>query len=453
MRPAAQTPGPNVAGATIWHLSDLIGRSICTESGERIAQVRDLVIRVRSGGYPPVSGVVTRSNWKSFFIPWSHVESLDQTGFHLHTAQVDLHTFSRRDGEMLLQKDVLDKQVVDLKGRRVVRSNDLRLLYRPSGRQPAAGAAADGNGDRAGRGRTAPTLLLIGIDITTPALLRRLLPSAMKARVESSTVIDWRDIEQLASESPGVRLKIDHRKLGKLHPAEIANIIEDLSSNQAEELFEHLDDATAADTLEEMNEELQADILEDMDEERAADILEEMNPDDAADLLATLTEEKRDELLRRMDAQEAEDVRELLQYQEDDAGGLMTTDYVAVPDSMTAGEVIDHIRSLEDVPDVIHYIYAVDDLETETLLGMTDLQAVLRANPEARVREFMRRDLQTVPPEEDAEETAKIMSEYNLLALPVVGPDGKLLGIVTVDDAMELLLPDQFRRQVPRVFS
>src|SRR5579884_3359044 len=429
MRPAAQTPGPNVAGATIWHLSDLIGRSICTESGERIAQVRDLVIRVRSGGYPPVSGVVTRSNWKSFFIPWSHVESLDQTGFHLHTAQVDLHTFSRRDGEMLLQKDVLDKQVVDLKGRRVVRSNDLRLLYRPSGRQPAAGAAADGNGDRAGRGRTAPTLLLIGIDITTPALLRRLLPSAMKARVESSTVIDWRDIEQLASESPGVRLKIDHRKLGKLHPAEIANIIEDLSSNQAEELFEHLDDATAADTL------------------------EEMNPDDAADLLATLTEEKRDELLRRMDAQEAEDVRELLQYQEDDAGGLMTTDYVAVPDSMTAGEVIDHIRSLEDVPDVIHYIYAVDDLETETLLGMTDLQAVLRANPEARVREFMRRDLQTVPPEEDAEETAKIMSEYNLLALPVVGPDGKLLGIVTVDDAMELLLPDQFRRQVPRVFS
>lgn len=416
--------------STIYYLSDLIGKSICGDRAEPIARVRDLVVRVGEGaGYPPVTGLVTRSSWKSFFIPWEQVQSLDASGFHLKSARVNLQPFVRQDGEMLLVKDVLDKQVVDIKGRRVVRSNDLRLLYRQN------------------------RLLLIGIDVTAPALLRRLLPSGMKRRVEQGTVIDWRDIEQLASESPGVRLKIDHRKISRLHPVDIAHIVEDLSSNQSAELFEQLDDATAADALEEMNEELQADILEDMDEERAADILEEMNPDDAADLLGTLTEEKRQELLGRMDHEDAEEVRELLRYQEDDAGGLMTTDYVAVSEDMTAGEVIEYIRSLEEVPDVVHYIYVVDDLENERLLGVTNLRDVLLAPPNRPVREFMTTDFQTVWPEEDARETASIMSEYNLLALPVVDSEGKLLGIVTVDDAMELLLPDQFRKQMPRVFS
>jgi Mg/Co/Ni transporter MgtE len=341
---------------------------------------------------------------------------------------------------MLLVKDVLDKQVVDVKGRRVVRSNDLRLVYR--GPRPVGA-----------NGRQRPRLFLIGIDVNAPALVRRLLPGRLRERVQRGTVIDWRDIEQLASESPGVRLKIDHKKISKLHPADIANIIEELNANQGAELFHQLDDATAADTLEEMPEELQADFLEDMDEGRAADILEEMNPDDAADVLATLTEEKRDELLSRMDAEDAEDVLELMQYQHDDAGGLMTTEYVAVRADMTAAEVIEHIRRLEDVPDVVHYVYAVDDLENEKLLGITDLQAILRAPPEMPVGEFMHKDFQTVRAQEDAEETAKIMSEYNLLALPVVDEEQRLLGIVTVDDAMELLLPDQFRRQVPRVFS
>jgi len=435
-----QRPDASPNAATIYHLSDLIGKTIYSDSDERIAQLRDLVVRVGGGGYPSVSGLVTRSNWRSFFIPWEQVESLSQKGFRLASAEVNLQAFQRREREMLLGKDVLDKQVVDVKGRRVVRSNDLRLVYRP----PRGGRSSGGQ---------RPRLFLIGIDITAPALVRRLLPGRLRERVQRGGIIDWRDIEQLASEAPGVRLKIDHKKIGKLHPADLANIIEELTSNQGAELFEQLDDAKAADTLEEMTEELQADILEDMDEERAADILEEMNPDDAADVLATLSSEKREELLRRMDQEEAEDVLELLQYRHDHAGGLMTTDYVAVPESMTAVEVIEYIRVLEDVPDVIHYVYVVDDLENEKLLGITDLQAILRAPPNKPVREIMSREFQTVPPEEDARETAKIMSEYNLLALPVVDAKRRLLGIVTVDDAMELLLPDQFRKQVPRVFS
>jgi magnesium transporter len=421
------------------YLSDLLGIAICGDSDDRIAQVRDLIVRVGGGTYPSVTGLVTRSNWKSFYIPWNQVESLDTEGFHLNSANVNLHPFHRREGEMLLERDVLDKQVVDVKGRRVVRANDIRLVYRPPRSKNSSGLR--------------PRLFVIGIDVAAPALLRRILPGTMKERVRRGTVIDWRDIEQLASETPGVRLKIDHKRLSRLHPADLANIIEELTANQGQEVLETLDDETAADTLEEMTEERQADYLEHMDEERAADILEEMNPDDAADVLATLTEEKRHELLSRMDPEEAEDVAELLQYQQDDAGGLMTTDYVAVPGTMTASQVIEFIRSLEDVPDVIHYVFVVDSLEHERLLGVTDLQAIIRATPNRFVADIMRRDFQTVPPNEDASETARIMSEYNLLALPVVDADRLLLGIVTVDDAMELLLPGHFRKQVPRVFS
>ena len=433
---AASAPSTPVT----YYLSDLVGIAICGDSGDRIAQLRDLIVRVGAGTYPSVTGLVTRSNWKSFFIPWDQVDRLSAEGFHLNSTQVNLHPFHRREGEMLLERDVLDKQVVDIKGHRVVRANDIRLVYRPP--RPTKSPA----GPR-------PRLFIIGIDVAAPALLRRLLPGGVRSRVQRGTVIDWRDIEQLASETPGVRLKIDHKKLSKLHPADLASIIEELTSSQGQEVIQHLDDETAADTFEEMTEELQADYLEHMDEERAADILEEMNPDDAADVLATLSEEKRHELLSRMDPDEAEDVAELLQYQHDDAGGLMTTDYVAVPEDMVAAQVIEFIRSLEDVPDVIHYVYVVDNLEHEKLLGITDLQAILRAPPDEPIDDIMKRDFQTVPPDEDAEETAKIMSEYNLLALPVVDEERRLLGIVTVDDAMELLLPDQFRKQVPRVFS
>ncbi len=420
--------------ADIWYLSDLIGKPISTQDGEQIAQVRDLVVRVGRESYPPVSGLVTRSYWKSFYIPWEHVERLTESGFLLASATIDLQPFQRREGEMLLLKDVLDKQVVDVRGRRVVRANDLRLWYRQ---------------DSQGRGR----LTLIGLDVTAPALLRRILPSSMRPRVKPGAVIDWRDIEQLAHDSPGVKLKTSHRKISRLNPVDIAHIVEDLSTNQGAEIMSALDDAVAADTLEEMNEELQADILEGMDEERAADILEEMNPDDAADVLAALSEERRLDLLSRMDREEAAEVQELLQYQPDDAGGLMTTDYVAVVDTMTASQVVAWIRTLEDIPDVIYYIYVVDDLESEQLLGVTTLRDLLLAPLDEPIREFMTTDFQTVEPEEDAREAARIMSEYNLLALPVTDSDLHLLGIVTVDDAMEILLPDQFRSKVPRVFS
>jgi magnesium transporter len=414
----------------IWYLSDLIGKPIYNEAGERIAQLRDLVIRVGSGdGYPPVSGLVTRSYWKSFYIPWDRVEHLDRDGFHLRSALVSLHTFQRREGEMLLAKDVLDKQVVDVRGRRVVRANDLRLTYQ--------------------NGR----LFLIGIDVSPRALLHRLLPRRIELETKPGTLIDWRDIEPLASESPGVRLKITHERLSKLNPVDIAHIVEELAAQQGTELVASLDDATAADTLEEMNEELQADIVEGMDEERVADILEEMNPDDAADLLATLSEEKRRDLLQRMDRAEAAEIEGLLQYPSDRVGGLMTTDLVAVTPDMTAAEVIERIRTLEHVPDVIAYIYVVDDLQERRLVGVTSLRDVLRARPDQPVREFMMTDYQTATPDEEAKEAASIMSEYNLLALPVVDRKNRLLGIVTVDDAMELLLPDQFRKQVPRVFS
>ena len=157
-----------------------------------------------------------------------------------------------------------------------------------------------------------------------------------------------------------MRLKVSHDRLAKLHPAEIANIIEDLSYHEGSEIVSALDDETAADTLEELDDERQADILEQMDSERAADILEEMAPDDAADILAEFSQEKQDELLALMEPEESDDVRELLEYKEDTAGGMMTTDYVSVPVAMTAAEALDHLRAMDEQPDMVYYFYVVE---------------------------------------------------------------------------------------------
>jgi Mg/Co/Ni transporter MgtE len=277
--------------------------------------------------------------------------------------------------------------------------------------------------------------------------------------------VDWADIEYLAANAPSVRLKVSHDRLAKLHPAEIANIIEDLSYHEGSEIVSALDDETAADTLEELDDERQADILEQMDSERAADILEEMAPDDAADILAEFSQEKQDELLALMQPEESEDVRELLEYNEDTAGGMMTTDYVSVPVTMTAAQALDHLRAMEEQPDMVYYFYVVergdapppDDPDgdiPEYLRGVVTLRQLVSAPPDAPLAALMERDVVTAKPTDRADDAARVLIEYGLYALPVIdeGEDGELLGIIMVDDAMERLLPDSWRQRL-KVFS
>jgi magnesium transporter len=420
------------------YLSQLINAPIRDRDGERIATVRDLIVRI-GDGYPPVTGIVARQGRREFFIPISGIARIDADGVTLSSAKLNIGRFGRRDGEILLNRDVLDRQIIDVNGKRVVRVNDVQIA-------PVEGSYR-----------------LIGADVGARALIARLGFGRKQDRAPLGDLVDWADIEYLAANAPTVRLKVSHDRLAKLHPAEIANIIEDLSYHEGSEIVSALDDETAADTLEELDDERQADILEQMDSERAADILEEMAPDDAADILADMPQEKQDELLALMEPEESEDVRELLEYNEDTAGGMMTTDYVSVPVAMTAGDALAHLRAMDEQPDMVYYFYVVERGDTpppddpdgdlpEYLRGVVTLRQLVSAPSHAPLADLMRRDVITANVTDRADDAAHVLIEYGLYALPVVGEDREILGIIMVDDAMDRLLPDSWRQRL-KVFS
>lgn len=408
------------------YLSQLLGKPILDAAGERIAKVQDLVVRFGSAPHPPVSGVVARQGRRAFYLPWDQVAEATPAGIRLGTFTVDLRPFARREGEVLLRRDVLDKQLIDVDGRRVVRANDLRL------------APVDGD------------YRLVGVDVSVQGLWRRLGPAALTGSVEGREMIDWADVESFATDTPMVRLRVPHAGLARLHPVEIARIVEAVSHRQRQEILEALDDETAADTVQELPPEDAADLIERLDPERAADILDEMEPDDAADLLADLPEASAEELLERMEPDEAADVRELMAYGGDTAAGLMTTALVTLPRDLTAGAALAALRALPEPPNPLYHLYLVDG--DERLVGVVSLRDVVLAPPDAPLAALAAPDFPSAGRDDDPREVAHTMAEYNLTDLPVVDAAGRVLGIVLVDDAMDVLHPDLWRRRAANAF-
>src|SRR5918998_1552192 len=255
------------------YLSQVLGRPIRDMEGERVATVKDVIVRLGEDEHPPVTGFVARYRRRDFFLPRWRIAEFGERGVRLNSDILDLRPFTRRDGEVLLARDVLDKQLIDVDGKRVVRVNDVQLI------------------DAAGDWR------VTGADVSLAGLWRRLTPHNFFGTARPVEVIDWADVGYLATDAAAVQLKSSRDKLARLHPVEIARLAEALSRHQGAEVIEALDDETAAETLEEMHAEDQARIIGDMNEERAADILEWMSPDEAADVLGDLPEEKAEDLL------------------------------------------------------------------------------------------------------------------------------------------------------------
>lgn len=263
--------------------------------------------------------------------------------------------------------------------------------------------------------------------------------------------IDWEDVDPVETSIASIRLRVPHQGLRELHPADLATIIDQLTPRDRAGVLASLDDEAVADAMEEMDPETQVDVLEDLTPARAADILEEMSPDDAADLIADLSEETKAEILPLMEKDEAEEVRELLGYPEDSAGGIMTTAYVAISEDLTAGQAIEKLRELEPDAETIYYVYVVD--ADERLVGVLSLRDLIVAKPDAPVREFMHDEPVAVGVLTHQDEVAQVVARYNLLAVPVVDDQGRLQGIVTVDDAIDTVLPTAWKRRLPRIYS
>lgn len=404
-------------------LASILDQPVQGKSGEVIGKLDDLIVRLDQH-YPTLSGLVVRDGRRRFFVTARHLQAFNGAA-KLASSTVDLQPFARRDGEVLLRQDVLDHQLIDVTGRRIVRVNDVQLA------------------------RVEGSFRVIGIDISPQALLRRLGPRALAGRIVGRQIIDWADAQYLASAAP-VQLKVSYDRLAELHPVDLARIVDALSYRESAEIVAALDNETAAETLEEVSDERVADLLEGMDQERAADILEEMTPAAAADALEDLADEVAEQLLARMEPEEAADVQAHLAFDEDSAGRIMTTDFVSIAPGATVGDALAAVRALEEVPDPLLAVYVTGP---DSLLGLVRLRNLILADPATPVAEVMDGDLPTVHPEDRAEDAARVLAEYNLLAVPVLDRDGRMLGIVTVDDALAVLLPEIWQRRGARPFA
>ena len=412
------------------YLSQAIGRPVRDRQGDRIGKVTDLIVAI-GDRYPPVTGLVMSTGRRRTFLPWSDVDSFDELGAKLRSHTLDIDRFEQRPNELLLFQDLQDKQIVDIDGRKVVRVNDLRLDH------------IEGK------------LHLVAVDVGAAGILRRLGvegPFRTIARNLRLGVperyIDWEDVDPLESSIASIRLRVPHEGLRELHPADLASIIDELAPRDRAGILAALDDEAAADAIEEMAPDTQVEVLEDLAPERAADILEEMSPDDAADLVADLSEASRREILQLMARDEADEVEQLLTYPEESAGGIMTTEFIAVPEHLTAAETIDRLRELEPDAETIYYIYVVDD--DGKLTGVLSLRDLIVNRPESVIRDFMYTEPVTVGLMASQDDVAQIVARYNLLAVPVVDEEDRLAGIVTVDDAIDTVMPPTRRRRPPR---
>ncbi len=411
------------------YLSQVLGRPIRDLEGESVATVKDVITRLGEDDHPEITGIVARYRRRDFFVSRWRITEISEAGVRLNSDVLNLQPFERRDGEVLLARNVLDKQLIDVDGKRVVRVNDVQLI------------------EVAGAWR------VTGADVSLQGLWRRLAPVGFMGTRKPVEVIDWSDVGYLATDEATVQLKSASGKLARLHPVEIARLAEALSYHHGSEVVGSLDDETAAETLEEMPAAQQARIIGDMDEERAADILEWMSPDEAADVLGDLPEEKAEELLGLMEGEEQADVAELLPYEDDTAGGLMTTEFVTLPRELTVGAAIARLREMAETPNMIYYLYVVEAEDSWQLIGVIALRSLILADQAAPLADVMRTEFQSAHPGEPAKEVAQRIAEYNLLALPVVDQTGDILGIITVDDAMEILLPKNWRQRLPRLFA
>jgi Mg2+ transporter MgtE len=246
-----------------------------------------------------------------------------------------------------------------------------------------------------------------------------------------------------------MRLRVPGDKIADLHPADLAEILSDLSKAESGRLVESLDVKTLADALEEVEPDFQASLLEAMADEKVADVLEEMAPDEAADLLAELPEDRSQELLKLMEDEDAAEVRRLLTYPDDTAGGLMNTEFVTVPPHLTAEQTICMLRETANEAETIFYVYVTDS--EGRLLGVFSLRELVLARPETPASELMERRVVTVNLLDRQDDVAQIVAKYNLLAVPVVDERGRMHGIVTADDALDKIIPTAWKKRLPRL--
>ncbi len=404
------------------HLSGVLKRSLVDQSGDRLGRVVDLIARMEGAPHPPVTGLVVRIGGRELFVPIDKITGLEGGRPVVFAGKsVDLRRFERRPGELLLGRDLSARHLINLGGGRLIRANEIEL------------ACVNGRWE------------VIGVDPTSRPFLRRLL---RRSTGPAKAVVDWASIEPFVAHVPTARLRIPYRKLARLHPAQIADLVEAASHEEGEEIIEAVrhDEKLEADVFEELDTDHQLEFIRNRSDAEAARLLASMAPDDAADLIAEVDQERRLPILQLLPEDRQHKLQALLSYNPETAGGLMSPDFVYLGAAASAREALQAVRENEAPPEALSALFVRD--EEGRLQGQMSVVEVVKAPAEALVGALVSESRAAhVHPEWDLGATVRKMSDFNLTVAPVLDHDHReILGVVTIDDVVELLLPSGFRR-------
>ena len=408
------------------YLSQMLGEPVVDSMGEKIGTISDLAISTGEV-FPRITSLAFQGPGKTpFMISWrKYVESFDEDGIRLGVESHNIRFSYLQPDEILIARDLMNRQIVDTQGMKVVRVNDLKLSA--SGKQlRLLGAEVGFRGILRGLSRHLEKLVVV-------------LAKVFGKKIDEQ-IIAWNFMDLLDRDLSKVQLSVTHKRLNEMHPADVADILEQLDPQQRASVFQHLDEAHATEAISEMEDEYQADFIEDLDEARASSLLGSMDPDDAADIVRDLSYEKAETLLRLMGVEDAAEIRRLLGYKDGTAGGMMTTQYFAVPETNTVGETIEALRELDEDHPTIHSVYVLD--EYGKLVGLLSLRTLVLTDDKTLIKEVMFDEVISATPNETEEEVAADIFKYDIPAMPVKDEHGKLLGIITVDDAYDVIEED-----------
>lgn len=396
-------------------LSNLLGLKICEQTEKKIGRLTDIAIKLDSSeDYPPIIGVSVDVGGKNKYIASAHIESFNNQCVLLNkTADEATSEMPTDKGIIFLKESVIDRQIVDLSGIRVVRVNDLEF------------------------GIVKGKMSLIAIDIGKLGILRRLGLGKFFYFLKPE-LLEWKNVQLVGDK---LQLSVGIKEIVKLHPADIANIIEKLNLNQGSELLQALDKKTAAMVLEELEPEIQKILVEKLGPERAAGIMQKMSMDELVDLIQILPDRKSKEFISTLPSDSTQKVKNILEYDEDTAGGLMTTEYISAYADDTVGQTMEQIRNVFQLHRGIYFVYITD--RDNKFLGVTSLRQLIVAGQNVKMSELVdeKTKFATTALNKSVLEVASLMTKYDLLSIAVLDETGKLLGVVTVDDIMRHFVP------------
>jgi CBS domain-containing protein len=407
------------------HLSSVLRSPLLDRAGDRLGRVEDLIVRLADGGYPPVTGLKVRIGGRDLFVPVDRIASMEPGAVRLSGEKLSLGRFERRVGEALLGGDVLGRKLVDVEADppRLVTAHEIEL------------ACIDG------------WWRVVGLDHNSRAQVRRALPRRLRRLVSDGPFLDWADMEPFVGHVPTSRLRFSHRKLANLHPAEIADLVEAASHDEGEEIIEAVghDRELEADVFEELDEHHQLEFIRERPDAQVASVVARMATDDAADLVVEIDQERRAHILALLPAAQRRQIEALLGYNPSTAGGLMSPEFIGLDPGEPVSAAVEKVRTSDLAAGTLTTVYLID--ANGALSGSAFVVTLLRSDPGLRLEEIAEREPVSVGTDADLPEVARMMTDYNLVMLPVLDGEGRMVGVVTVDDVLELTLPSGWRRR------